>query len=329
MPRVLVTRPLPAGGTDPLTDPDGPGPPCEVVQRPDDEPLSGPGLLAALADGYDGVVCLLTERFDAAVFAAAGSRLRVVANVAVGFDNIDVEAATAAGVLVCNTPDVLDETTADLAFALILAAARRTSEAEAVLRAGRWTGFHIDEFLGRDVHGATLGLVGYGRIGRAVARRAAGFAMDVIHHTRTPTGDPGWTGDLHEVLARADIVSLHVPLTPATRHLIGRAELAAMKRTAVLVNTARGPVVDEEALAEALEQGVISGAGLDVFEAEPAVHPRLLAAPGAVLLPHIGSATVATRTAMARLASASARAVLAGDVPPTALNPEAASRPLQ
>jgi glyoxylate reductase len=329
MPRVLVTRPLPAGGTDPLTDPGGPGPPCEVVQRPDDEPLSGPGLLAALADGYDGVVCLLTERFDAAVFAAAGSRLRVVANVAVGFDNIDVEAATAAGVLVCNTPDVLDETTADLAFALILAAARRTSEAEAVLRAGRWTGFHIDEFLGRDVHGATLGLVGYGRIGRAVARRAAGFAMDVIHHTRTPTGDPGWTGDLHEVLARADIVSLHVPLTPATRHLIGRAELAAMKRTAVLVNTARGPVVDEEALAEALEQGVISGAGLDVFEAEPAVHPRLLAAPGAVLLPHIGSATVATRTAMARLASASARAVLAGDVPPTALNPEAASRPLQ
>jgi glyoxylate reductase len=153
--------------------------------------------------------------------------------------------------------------------------------------------------------------------------------MDVIHHTRTPTGDPGWTGDLHELLARADIVSLHVPLTPATRHLIGRAELAAMKRTAVLVNTARGPVVDEEALAEALEQGVISGAGLDVFEAEPAVHPRLLAAPGAVLLPHIGSATVATRTAMARLASASARAVLAGDVPPTALNPEAASRPLQ
>jgi glyoxylate reductase len=329
MPRVFVTRPLPAGGTDPLTDPDGPGPPCEVFQRPADEPLAGPGLAAALADGYDGVVCLLTERFDAGVFAVAGGRLRVVANVAVGFDNIDVEAATAAGVVVCNTPDVLDETTADLAFALILAAARRTSEAEAVLRSGRWTGFHIDEFLGRDVHGATLGLVGYGRIGRAVARRAAGFAMEVIHHTRTPTGDPGWTGDLHDVLTRADIVSLHVPLTPATRHLIGRAELAAMKRTAVLVNTARGPVVDEEALAEALEQGVIAAAGLDVFEAEPAVHPRLLAAPGAVLLPHIGSATVATRTAMARLACASARAVLAGEVPPTALNPAAASRPLQ
>jgi glyoxylate reductase len=329
MPRVLVTRPLPARGTEPLTDPAGPGPPCDVVQRPDDAPLDRAELAAALADGYDGVVCLLTERFDAGVLGAARGRLRVVANVAVGFDNIDVAAATAAGVVVCNTPDVLDETTADLAFTLILAAARRTSEAEAVLRSGRWTGFHIDEFLGRDVHGATLGLVGYGRIGRAVARRAAGFAMDVIHHTRTPTGDPGWTGDLRHLLARADIVSLHVPLTPATRHLIGRAELAAMKRTAVLVNTARGPVVDEEALAEALEQGVIYAAGLDVFEAEPAVDPRLLAAPGAVLLPHIGSATVATRTAMARLASASARAVLAGDLPATALNPEAVSRPLQ
>ena len=147
--------------------------------------------------------------------------------------------------------------------------------------------------------------------------------MEVIHHTRTPTGEPGWVGDLHALLGRADIVSLHVPLTPATRHLIGRPQLAAMKPTAVLVNTARGPVVDEEALADALEQGVIAAAGLDVFEAEPAVHPRLLAAPGTVLLPHIGSATVATRTAMARLACASARAVLAGRRPPTALNPEA------
>ena len=324
-PRVFVTRPLPAGGTDPLTDPEGPGPPCEVVQRTNDEPLDRAGLADALAEGIDGVVCVLTERFDAHVFAAGQERLRVVANVAVGYDNIDVEAATAAGVVVCNTPGILDDTTADLAFLLILAATRRSSEAESVLRAGRWTGFHMDEFLGRDVHGATLGLVGYGRIARAVARRAAGFAMDVIHHTRTPTGEPGWVGDLQELLARSDIVSLHVPLTPATRHLIGRPELAAMKPTAVLVNTARGPVVDEEALAEALERGVIGAAGIDVFEAEPAVHPRLLAAPGAVLLPHIGSATVATRTARARLASASARAVLAGELPPTALNPQAAS----
>ncbi|HVW34704.1 MAG TPA: D-glycerate dehydrogenase [Acidimicrobiia bacterium] len=303
--------------------PEGPGPACEVVQRPDDAPLDEAGLLAALAEGVDGIVCLLTERIDAAVLAAGAGRLRVVANVAVGYDNIDVEAATDAGVVVTNTPGILDETTADLAFALILAAARRTSEAEAALRAGRWTGFHIDEFLGTDVYGATLGIVGYGRIGRAVARRAAGFSMEVIHHTRTPTGERGWTGDLHDLLARSDIVSLHVPLTPDTRHLVGRAELAAMKPTAVLVNTARGLVVDEVALAEALEAGEIAAAGLDVFEAEPAVNPRLLAAPGTVLLPHIGSASVATRTAMARLACASAREVLAGELPLTALNPQA------
>ncbi len=327
-PRVLVTRPLPAGGTDPLTDPGGPGPACEVTQRRDDEPFHPAALAEAVAKGVDGLVCILTERIDADVLAAGRGRLRVVANVAVGYDNIDVEAATAAGVVVCNTPGILDETTADLAFLLVLAAARRSSEAEAVLRAGHWTGFHIDEFLGRDVHGATLGLVGYGRIGRAVARRARGFAMEVLHHTRTPTGEPGWCGDLLDLLRRSDIVSLHVPLTGQTRRLIGRAELAAMKPTAVLVNTARGPVVDEEALADALERGVIAAAGIDVFEAEPAVHPRLLAAPGAVLLPHIGSATVATRTAMARLACRSVRAVLAGDLPPNALNPGAAGSSL-
>ena len=324
-PRVFVTRPLPAGGTDPLVDPDGPGPPCEVVQRPDDEPLDKDGLIATLDEGFDGIVAVLTERFDADVFAAGKGRLRVVANVAVGYDNLDVEAATAAGVVVCNTPGILDDTTADVAFLLILAASRRSSEAEATLRAGGWEGFHMEEFLGRDVHGATLGVVGYGRIGRAVARRAEGFCMEVIHHTRTPTGEPGWIADLPELLGRADIVSLHVPLSPGTRHLIGRSELAAMKPTAVLVNTARGPVVDEEALAEALEDGVIYAAGIDVFEREPAVHPRLLAAPRTVLLPHIGSATVQTRTAMSRLAASSVRSVLAGEMPPTALNPAAGS----
>jgi glyoxylate reductase len=323
--RVFVTRPLPAGGTDPLTDAGGPGPPCEVVQRQDDEPLDKDGLIATLDDGFDGVVAVLTERFDADVFAAGKGRLRVVANVAVGYDNLDVEAATAAGVVVCNTPGILDDTTADVAFLLILAASRRSSEAEATLRAGGWEGFHMEEFLGRDVHGATLGIVGYGRIGRAVARRAEGFGMEVIHHTRTPTGEPGWIGDLPELLGRADIVSLHVPLSPGTRHLIGRSELAAMKPTAVLVNTARGPVVDEEALAEALEEGVIYAAGIDVFEREPAVHPRLIAAPRTVLLPHIGSATVETRTAMSRLAASSVRSVLAGKMPPNALNPEAGS----
>lgn len=320
MPRVLVTRHLPPGGLDPLAGAEG----IEVVQRPSDDPFTHEELVVAVAEGVDGVVCLLTDRIDAEVLAAGAGRLRVVADVAVGYDNLDVEAATRAGVLVCNTPGILDETTADLAFALMLAAARRCSEAEADLRAGRWASWGINQYLGRDIHGATLGLVGYGRIGRAMARRAAGFGMEVLHHTRTPTGEPGWVGDLHELLRRADVVSLHVPLTASTRHLIGGAELEVMKPTAVLVNTARGPVVDEDALAEALERGRIFAAGLDVYEAEPAVHPRLLAAPRTVLLPHIGSASVATRTAMARLAADSARRVLAGEVPGNTVNPEAA-----
>lgn len=323
-PRVFVTRPLPAGGTDPLAATDGPGPPCEIIQRSEDEPLDKDGLIAVLEEGIDGVVAVLTERFDADVFAAGKGRLRVVSNVAVGYDNIDLDAATAAGVVICNTPGIVDDPTADVAFLLILAASRRASEAEAILRRGEWTGFHMEDFLGRDVKGATLGLVGYGGIGRAVARRAKGFDMEVIHHARRPTGEPGYIDDLHELLGRSDVVSLHVPLSPQSRHLIGRAELAAMKPTAVLVNTSRGPIVDEEALAEALEQGVIFAAGIDVYEREPAVDPRLLAAPGAVLLPHIGTATVARRTGMSQMASASARAVLAGEMPKYALNPEAA-----
>jgi len=217
---------------------------------------------------------------------------------------------------VCNTPGVLDETTADLAFLLILGAARLASEAEADLRAGRWHGWGINQYLGRDVHGATLGLVGHGRIGQAVARRAAGFGMEVLHHTRTDTGLPGWRGDLDTMLTASDVVSLHVPLSDATHHLIDARRLALMRPTAVVVNTARGPVVDEEALAIALEEGRIFAAGLDVFEREPEVHPRLLAAPRTALLPHIGSASVATRTRMARLACEGVVAVLGGAEPP-------------
>jgi glyoxylate reductase len=238
----------------------------------------------------------------------------------VGYDNVDVTAATAGGISVCNTPGVLDETTADLAFLLILAASRLASEAEGDLRSGRWLGWGINQYLGRDVHGATLGVVGYGRIGTAVARRAAGFGMQVLHHTRHDTGAPGWRADVDDLLRESDIVSLHVPLSDATRHLIDDRRLRLLRPDAVIVNTARGPVIDEEALAAALEDGRIFAAGLDVYEREPAVHPRLLAAPRTVLLPHLGSASQATRTRMAQLACEGVVAVLAGDRPPNLVN---------
>jgi glyoxylate reductase len=307
--RVFVTRELPEGGVEPLRAAGH-----EVVQRPGDDACPHEELVAQAA-AADALVCVLTDQVDAGVLRAGAPRLRCVANVAVGFDNVDVATATELGVRVCNTPGVLDETTADLALLLVLAAARRSSDAESDLRAGRWTGFHIGEFLGVDVHGATLGLVGYGRIARAVARRAEGFAMRVLHHTRHDTGVAGWVGELDELLRASDVVSLHVPLHDGTRGLIDARRLALMKRSAVLVNTARGPVVDEEALAVALEDATIFGAGLDVYADEPAVHPRLLAAPHTVLLPHVGSATGATRRRMAQLACEGVVAVLRGDEP--------------
>jgi glyoxylate reductase len=306
--RVLVTRQLPTGGLDPLVEAGH-----EIVQRPDDVPFT-PDQLRTAASEVDAIISVLTDQIDATVIAAA-PKLRVVANVAVGYDNIDLEAARRAGVAVCNTPGVLDETTADLTFALILAAARLLGAAERDLRAGRWTGWGISQYLGHDVHGATLGVVGYGRIGRAVARRGEAFGMRVLHHSRRPSGTPGYVGDLDELLRQSDVVSLHLPLDDGTRGLVDHRRLAAMKPTAVLVNTSRGPVVDEEALAVALEEGRIFAAGLDVFEHEPAVHPRLLAAPRVVLTPHIGSASVATRTKMARMAAEGVLAVLAGEVP--------------
>jgi glyoxylate reductase len=261
---------------------------------------------------------VLTDKIDAEVLAAgtADGRLRVVANVAVGYDNIEVRAAREHGVVVCNTPGVLDESTADLVFTLILAASRLVHDAESDLRAGRWKGWGITQYLGRDVHGATLGIVGYGRIGRAVARRATGFEMRVLHHARGDTGERGYIADLDELLATADVVSLHVPGGEPTRHLIDARRLALMKPTAVLVNTARGSVVDEEALADALHDGRLFAAGVDVYEREPEVHPRLLDAPRAVLLPHIGSASQATRTRMAMLASSAVATVLNGGMPP-------------
>jgi len=306
---VVVTRRLPEGGTDPLVTAGH-----AVVLNEADVPLTKPQLCDAARDA-DALLCVLTDRIDDEVLAAGGDRLRVVATVAVGYDNIDVAAASARGIAVCNTPGVLDETTADLAFLLILSAARLGSDAERDLRAGRWSGWGITQYLGVDAHEAILGVIGFGRIGQAVARRGAGFGMEVLHHARTPTGVPGYVADLDQLLARSDIVSLHVPLTGETRHLIDARRLALMKPTAVLVNTARGPVVDEEALAQALEDGTIFAAGLDVYEAEPTVSPRLLAAPRAVLTPHIGSASRVTRTRMAHLACDGIVTVLAGQRP--------------
>jgi glyoxylate reductase len=306
--RILVTRRLPDGGLEPLTGHDIVGP------NDDDAPFTHDELRAHTA-GCDAIVSLLTDRIDAEVLAAGAGRLRVVANVAVGYDNVDVRTAAAYGITVCNTPGVLDETTADCAFLLILAASRLASSAEADLRADRWRGWGITQYLGRDVYGATLGLVGYGRIGRAVARRAAGFGMTVLHHTRHDTGEPGYVADLDALVAEADIVSLHIPGGDATRHLIDARRLALMKPTAVLVNTARGTVVDEAALADALERGRLFAAGLDVYEREPEIHPALLRAPRTVLLPHIGSASQATRLAMATMATSAAATVLAGGVP--------------
>jgi lactate dehydrogenase-like 2-hydroxyacid dehydrogenase len=309
--RVLVTRRLTPGGTDPLLAAGH-----ELVGPDDDVPLTADELARQAAE-CDGIVCLLTDRIDARVLeSGSGGRLRVVGNAAVGYDNIDVASAHALGVAVCNTPGVLDATTADLAFLLILAATRSSSGAEDDLRHGRWDGWGFTTHLSHDVHGATLGLVGYGRIARAVAQRAAGFDMEILHTSRADTGLPGYVAELGELLARSDIVSLHVPLTESTHHLIGAAELALMKPTAVIVNTARGPVIDENALVDALQAGTIHGAGLDVFDGEPTLNPRLLDAPRITLLPHIGSATVATRTRMARLASQGVCDVLAGRTPP-------------
>jgi glyoxylate reductase len=314
--RVLVTRPLTEGGTDPLLEAGH-----DIVMREDGSSLSANELVRQAAE-CDGIVCHLTDRIDVAVLESGRSgKLRVVANAAVGYDNIDVASASAMGITVCNTPGVLDDTTADLAFLLILAATRLTTDAERDLREGRWTGWGFGTHLARDVHGATLGLVGFGRIARAVAKRANGFDMEVIHTARHDTGVSGFVPTLDELLERSDIVSLHVPLSESTRHLIGAAQLARMKPTAVLINTARGPVVDEDALADALENGTIYSAGLDVFDGEPKVNPRLLSAPRATLLPHIGSATIATRTRMARLACQGVCDVLAGRTPPNVVLP--------
>jgi glyoxylate reductase len=281
------------------------------------------GELKARLAGKQALMCLLTDRVDGAVLDA-GPGLRIVANIAVGFDNIDLSAARSRGVVVTNTPDVLTEATADLTWGLILAVTRRIAEGERLLRRGEWSGWALDFMLGSDLRGKQLGIVGLGRIGRAVAARARAFGMRVAF-TTLETGldapaatDESWTRlSLDELLSSSDAVSLHVPLTPATRHLVDRRAILRMRRGAYLVNTSRGPVIDEAALAWALREGLIAGAALDVYEHEPHVHPDLLGLENVVLAPHLGSATVETRTAMADLAARNVLAVLSGSEPLT------------
>ena len=270
--------------------------------------------------GKDAIVCLLTDAIDAQVLDAAGPQLKIVANVAVGYNNIDVAACRARGIAVTNTPDVLTNACADFTWGLILAVTRRLGEGERQLRAGGWKGWALDHMLGMELRGKQLGLVGVGRIGRAVAEKAPAFGMTVAYTARKTSDLPGAVQmPLDRLLATSDIVSLHCPMTPETKHLIDKKALARMKRTAFLINTSRGPVVDEEALAWALQERLIAGAALDVYEKEPQIHPDLLKLENALLIPHLASATTETRTAMADLAVANAIAVLNGHAPLTAV----------
>jgi glyoxylate reductase len=316
-PRVFVTRRLPGDAIERLAVD------ADVDLWPLDTPPGNLSLRERAQDA-DGIVCLLTDRIDARLIDGA-ARLKVISNVAVGYDNIDVAAATKRGVPVGNTPGVLTETTADLAWALMLAVARRIVEAERFVREARWRTWDPGLLLGRDVHGATLGIVGYGKIGRAMARRSRGFGMRVVFTSRTP-GDDGAGAQpvtLDDLLQASDFVSLHVPLTPETHHMIGESQLRAMKPSAVLINTARGAIIDQRALVLALEQGWIGGAGLDVAEVEP-VPPgdALMRAPNVVLLPHIGSASHATRERMANMAVDNCLAGLRSERLPNCVNPE-------
>jgi glyoxylate reductase len=281
--------------------------------------------------GHDYIYSLLTDNIDAHFLeacAASSPRLKMVANMAVGYNNIDVEAATRLGIAVSNTPGVLSDTTGDLAFALLMATARRIPEAERFLRAGKYKGWGPLLFCGAEVHHSTLGLMGAGRIGKIMAQRASGFEMKVLYydvHRMTPEDEATYHMTympVDEVLQMSDFVSVHTPYMPSTHHLISERELELMKPTAILINTARGPIVDEKALVKALQAGTIAGAGLDVFENEPAVEPELLAMENVVLLPHIASASLQTRTLMATMASDNIVAHAQGKRPPNILNPE-------
>ncbi|MCC6992127.1 MAG: D-glycerate dehydrogenase [Acidobacteria bacterium] len=305
-PTVLVTRRLPSAVLERLESV------CDIDLHTEPTAISRESLLARVA-GKDALVCLLTEPIDTAVLDAAGPSLKVVANVAVGFNNIDVAACRTRGIVVTNTPDVLTNACADFTWALILAVTRRLGEGERELRDGRWKGWALDHLLGMELRGKQLGLVGMGRIARAVADKASAFGMSVAYTDQVVTDAPGATAmSLDRLLATSDVLSLHVNLTPQTTHLIDQKALVKMRRSAYLINPSRGPVVDEAALAWALRERVIAGAALDVYEKEPVVHPDLLGLENALLIPHLASATTETRTAMADLAISNVLAVLDG-----------------
>jgi len=311
VPRTLVTRTLPSSVIAKLEAA------SDVDRYVGGAAISRDELLQRVK-GVDAIVCLLTDAIDAAVLAAAGPQLKVVANVAVGYNNIDVAACRSRGVVVTNTPDVLTNACADFTWGLILAITRRLGEGERVVRSGKWGGWALDYMLGMELRGKQLGLVGVGRIGRAVADKAAAFGMTVAYSARRDAGIAGAAPmPLDRLLATSDVVSLHCPMTAETKHLIDQKALTRMKRTAYLINTSRGPVVDEAALAWALMERLIAGAALDVYEKEPEIHQALMSLENVLLIPHLASATTETRTAMADLAVTNAIAVLNGQPPLT------------
>jgi glyoxylate reductase len=298
---------------------------CDIEYWAEPERPSREEILGRVKD-KEGLVCLLTDRVNDDLLRAA-PKLRIVANVAVGYDNVDVPACTRRGVIVTNTPGVLDETTADFAWTLLMAVARRLIEGDTYARSGSWKGWNLDQFCGTDVWGKTLGVVGFGRIGRALARRAAGFKMHILYNATKPAPaeiEKEFSAefrDLNALLAESDFVSLHVPLSSETRGLLDAPKFFRMKPTAFVINTARGPVIDEAALVHALENGKIAGAALDVFEQEPFIHPGLKRS-NVVLAPHMGSASVETRSKMAAMAAHNVAALFRGQRPPNMLNPE-------
>jgi glyoxylate reductase len=323
--KVLVTRILPGKALDIL------GRECSYLEvNREERPMSKEEIMGRIRD-MDGLLCLLTDRIDSEIMDSAPN-LKIISNYAVGYDNIDVNAATERGIMVTNTPGVLTETTADLTWALIMAIARRIVEADRFTREGKFRGWSPTLFLGQDVYGKTIGIIGLGRIGFAVARRALGFDMRILYYDlsrvdeRIEKAVKAQFVTLEELLRQSDFVTIHVPLTQETRHLIGERELGLMKPTAYLINAARGPIVDEAALYRALKERRIAGAALDVYEEEPKIYPGLAELDNVVLVPHIGSASVETRGRMAEMAVENLLAGLSGKVPPNLVNPEVLGR---